>query len=744
MKVQQLLLITISFWVSVSPSLALGSEEQKDSETEYLLGLKLEELMEIPILGQGEIHQVQEVLSEEMRYAIPGSNPLKVLEKFPGVHFQSADPWRNYEWASKLSIRGFKEHQLGFTLDDIPLGDMLYGNSHGLHLSRAITLENLEKIRISQGSGDLSTAATTNLGGTMQLYSAEPKNLPHATASQTWGSHHTLRTFTRLDSGLFNQNMKAYMSLAKLQSDKWKGWGSQEHEQFNAKVMQGEDDRNFSLFLNISRRDETDYADFSLDSRQRLGWGWDNYAPDWQRALEAAQGIYHGQVQSVDDAYFLGRGLREDELVALQGYFALSNSLTSKNTVYYHQNRGQGHWYTPYWPSSATVPISLRVTDYGIERWGVLSNLLWKPGQHEVMGGIWVEKNQHTHRRSLFGLAEAYDTDFFLEDPELVLFEQVLHTTTHQFYVQDTWTQDKWKISIGGKSPAVNIEATSQPKTLASGSLRNHKDFLPQLGLNYALNPTDELFFSYAYNALLFSGGRIVFETTQPAFDQTVAALRMEESTSFDFGVRLQRENIQASLALYSVLFKNRWLRIAQCNAIVGCPYAFANVGNVETKGLEATMLWLPFKQISWFNAFTYNDSTYQSNYWDANTWVEVAGKTVIDTPKILFSSELTYEKGGYFARLGGKYTSQRFITYTNDASVPGFMVWYLSAGYAKEKAWKFRNLRLQLNVDNLFDKPYLGPVGVNGFLASDPLGKYYTLQESNPRQFFLTLMVTF
>ena len=63
-----------------------------------------------------------------------------------------------------------------------------------------------------------------------------------------------------------------------------------------------------------STRDETDYQDLSFDATRRLGYNWDNYAPDWQRAVNAAKGVYTGGVNNLDDAYYLGRGLRNDWL----------------------------------------------------------------------------------------------------------------------------------------------------------------------------------------------------------------------------------------------------------------------------------------------------------------------------------------------------------------------------------------------------------------------------------------------
>jgi iron complex outermembrane recepter protein len=721
---------------------ALSAEPKK---LDYLLGLSLEELLEIPILGQGETRQIQDILSEEILYSIAGSNPLKVLQRLPGVHFQAADPWNNYEWSTKLSIRGFKERQLGFTLDNIPLGDMVYGNNNGLHAGRSIILENIEKIQIAQGSGALGTPSVINLGGTIQLLSNDPKNIESLMVNQSWGSSNTLRTFLRVDTGKINKT-KAYFSLARLEADKWKGFGLQNHqEQLNAKISHEIGDHSISAFLNVSRRLEVDYADYSLESAQRLGWNWDNYDPDWQRAVNVGKGITTGNVKTLDDAYFTGHGLRNDELLGITSLFKLRNDLNLKTTFYYHHNKGQGHWYTPYRPSSEEIPISLRTTDYLINRLGVVSNLNWTFDKHEISSGVWFERNHHTLGRNYHDITSAADTSFFLSNPDVVIFKQTFESKTQQFYIQDTFETGDFKISLGAKSPSVNTTAKSDIGNRAEGSLKTSQAFLPQLGFKYPLNDQNEVFVSYAKNARLFSEGRLgPFDATRDVFSQTKERLRPELSETIDLGWRLKQDKLQASLALYSILFKDRLLWISQCSSILGCPDSLTNVGKVKTKGLEATLLWMPFEHVSWFSAFTYNKSEYQSNYLDRETVVEVAGKTVVDTPKILFSSDVTYEQNGYFARIGGKYTGKRYLTYTNDLSVSGFSIWHLSAGYQYKNANHFKNIRLQLNIDNLFDKRYFSSIGTNGFVSRDPTGLNYTLQQGNSRQLFFSLSLAF
>jgi iron complex outermembrane receptor protein len=191
---------------------------------------------DIVVLGFGESRQVQSIDAADMERIVPGASPLKGIEKLPGVNFQSADAFGNYEWAVRISLRGFNQNQLGFTLDGIPLGDMSYGTANGLHISRAIISENVAATDVAQGSGALGTASTSNLGGTIQFRSDDPRDLMNVTGAGTYGSDDTWRGFARLDSGLIGDTVKGYVSYAYYKTDKWKGEGEQRQHQVNAKL----------------------------------------------------------------------------------------------------------------------------------------------------------------------------------------------------------------------------------------------------------------------------------------------------------------------------------------------------------------------------------------------------------------------------------------------------------------------------------------------------------------------------
>ena len=101
-------IISTPAWAQTSP--AEAAEENSSAE--------------IIVIGRGETRQVQELSNDDLGVLAAGTSPLKAIEKLPSVNFQSADPFGNYEWSTRVTIRGFNQNQLGFTLDGIPLGDM--------------------------------------------------------------------------------------------------------------------------------------------------------------------------------------------------------------------------------------------------------------------------------------------------------------------------------------------------------------------------------------------------------------------------------------------------------------------------------------------------------------------------------------------------------------------------------------------------------------------------------------------
>ncbi|MBU6436034.1 MAG: TonB-dependent receptor plug domain-containing protein, partial [Betaproteobacteria bacterium] len=210
--------------------------------------------------GRGQTRQVQAISRDELQQLAPGASPLEAVSRLPSVNFQSADPFGAYEWSTRITVRGFNQNQLGFTLDDIPLGDMSYANFNGLHISRAISTENIARTLLSPGTGSLATASSSNLGGTLQFYSVDPAAKAGVEADQSFGSFNTRRTFIKAQTGMGRMG-GAYISVADQRSNKWKGAGDQSQQQVNLKYVNEIGSDKLSAFVNTSRRREVDYQD---------------------------------------------------------------------------------------------------------------------------------------------------------------------------------------------------------------------------------------------------------------------------------------------------------------------------------------------------------------------------------------------------------------------------------------------------------------------------------------------------
>jgi iron complex outermembrane receptor protein len=728
------------------------------------------------VFGGGEVRQVQLVRARELDRAEPGSSPFRLIDKLPSVNFESADGFGMNEWSTRIEVRNFVQGRLGFTLDDVPLGDMTYGNHNGLHVTRAITTENLSSVELAQGAGSLEAASASNLGGTIKFVSQDPSYTRGASLAASAGSDNTRRAFLRLESGELSTGLRADASYLYATTDKWQGAGAQYVQQVNLKAIQSLGEASLTGFLNLSRRREHDPQDLSLDMIRRLGLGWDNVTGDWALAVRLAEiggnrgdtgapavhpevgTVFPAPIATVDDAYYDSTTARDDALAAVTLRTPVGDKLDVKTTVYGHWDKGQGLWWTPfvaspnYGVAGAThdnAPISIRSTDYDIRRGGVLAALTAHLGDHTVTGGLWIEDIGFTQARRFFAedlAAPRRDYTAFQTNPFRTEWAYHFTTRTRQAYLQDTWTaSEDLTVSVGFKS----LSVTNRIDTLAgedkSGSIRAVDHFLPQLGVRYRLGPASELFADYARGMRAFSASNTSgpFSTSKAAFDVIRARLKPEISDSFEFGWRRSSADVTLLAAIYAVRFHNRLFSTPVGSGILGDPDTVANVGSVSAHGLETAAAWKVADDWSVFASYAYNRAVYDDDVFDGDGVLlgHTKGKNAVDAPHHLVKARLDYDHDGLFARLGLSYLSERYITFENDLSVPGQVLADLTLGRRfAGPGWR-NGLEVQLNVTNLFDLRYVATIGSNDFQIK---GDSQTLLAGAPRQVFVALRKSF
>jgi iron complex outermembrane receptor protein len=762
----------------------------------------------VVVTAPGEFRVEQELQPTALLEETPGTSPIMSIAQLPSVNFQAADPYGSYEWAVRISVRGFNQSQLGFTLDDIPLGDMSYGNWNGLHISRAITDENVGRIVISQGTGSLETASTSNLGGTLQFYSADPSDKRSFTVNETLGSWSAYRTFARFESGLIGHS-KFYLTGAYNLTDKWRGHGQigQNYWQLNGKLVHYVGDKGvLSVFADVSDRREVDYQDDNKIWVQKLGYNWDNFG-NWAQSIQAAWACdgaapYPDPVSKLaanedpcDAGYYGGAGLRKDQIGGISYKAALTDHLSLKVIGYGHHDDGRGLWFTPYVPTyndiytdsrtSFVSPISERTSEYQINRGGVIASLSYETARNKVEGGFWFEGEKWNLARRYYPTSIASPMQSLYDIPSHPFFTQweyVFNTLVYQIHLQDQFkVNSKLVLSAGFKTaenitdgelgttflanPPVMADPVLQAKLgytageYAQGQLTSGKPFLPQVGANFKLNEGNEIFGDAAYNVRAYMPGGNGYGTSpwgtkQIGFDALKSTTSPETSWTEEAGYRYTAKHASAQVSYFHVNFRDRLLAFSQGAGIAGNASILANAGGVTTNGVDGSVSIRITPEITLYNAATWNKSAYDSNTGKSGTCIyadstgaclPLKGLIVVDTPKYLYKSSLEYKKSGAFARIGADYMSLRYFTYSNDNSVPDRFLTDLSLGYQRSELGAFKDLKIQANASDLLNSQYYASIGTNGFIYSDPTSvNNNTLQVGAPRTISGTVSVRF
>jgi iron complex outermembrane receptor protein len=725
----------------------------------------------------------------DMQKILPGINPLKALQTLPGVSFQTADPWGNNEQNLSLFIHGFSGPQLGYTMDGVPLGDQQYGNYNGLSPQRAVISENVGSVILSSGAGDLSTASTSNLGGTIETFSSDPQQSRNLAVQQTVGSYKTSRTFVRYDTGNFGDGNSAYIAGVHHEQKAWDFNGRQGGDQINAKYVNQSSLGKLTLFVDYSDKIEPNEDSTVRSAAEK----YQPYTrpfmyPNFQQALSylsatgatpAAEGNNYRNYYS--DAQ------RTDYLTYAKFDMNIGEATTWSNQVYYHNDDGVGVVAGPigvaglpglfavYFPGQNLKQVfgnsgyATRTTEYAINRNGWLSTLNTEYGNHKLQAGLWLEHNRSSAYRRWYALdvnnpSSPYDRP---SNPLITQYGSEIDNKVAQIHVQDEWRmRPDLALQAGFKSSLqfADGQFPVQPKAgaIANGSLAlpvgeiiTKKWFLPQIGARWDITAQDQMFVNVQKNMRQFvtygGGGASPWSlASQQAFDLFKANAKPETSVTYELGMRTSHQldmggvtAFDGQVNLYHVDFKDRLLTISPTpviSSIIGGNPLLANVGSVKTDGIDISGTLHFGRMFSFYDALSFNRSTYQDNYLNGKDVVATAGKAVPGSPEWMNKFVATMTVADTEFQLIGDYVGKRYATYTNDLDVPSYFL--MSLGVSGKlpflnSSW-VKNARYRLNVSNLANRE--GSLNVVVGAAS---GTYNTFPIA-PRQGFLTLMADF
>lgn len=204
-----------------------------------------------------------------------GQTIFQSINQIPGVNFTNSDPYGNS--GGNLRIRGFDGSRVSVTFDGIPLND---SGNYALFTNQMLDEELVDRVDVNLGTTDVDSPTASATGGTVAYRSLKPTAEMSGKAVVSGGEFSYRRAFGLFETGAFGPTgTRAWFAASKTQYDKFKGPGSLNKTQFNAKIYQDWDNGNFiSLAAHWNRNRNAFYRTTSAANYLLFGRGYENLA----------------------------------------------------------------------------------------------------------------------------------------------------------------------------------------------------------------------------------------------------------------------------------------------------------------------------------------------------------------------------------------------------------------------------------------------------------------------------------
>jgi outer membrane receptor protein involved in Fe transport len=699
--------------------------------------------------------------AEDIQQRPLGAEITQALVKVPGVQVSTGDT-RGGSFSFEIYMRGLSDEQIGLTLDGIPTGDSRFNG--GSPPARFIESSNVGKITVSQSAGDIGAPSRFALGGFIDFVTDAPRKDFGVTVEGGAGSFDFTRLYARIDSGEIAPGLTSYFTYSTQKNDIWAGRDSRHSKREHYEFKAVKDFDNGSMIqARVSYNDQTD-NDFNIVTKGEF-----EAAPRSDRALDALTGI---PARDIDFGGALG-GTRNDWLAYVNGRFKLSENVTLSVNPYYQTLEGESFRYqdrqrvltggnpravTGYNANGGAVrptlttlrnsnvvggPADMRVTPRDRERYGVTSEIKADNlfAGHSFRAGAWYEGGDSTEKRNFYpvinsALSAAYDRSKL----NYVEYERTASVETVMLYAQDQikLLDERLKIDLGVTWYDVTYDAKSPLEYRANVKFSQHSDVNPKLGATYRLADSLELFGGYAKN---FAG------IPEDAFLGSTAVINPKDlepvsTENIDLGLRYVKPNLAFSIQAYDVDLKNNVGIVPRDSTAALDPEEVvrgnvatkaANIAGIRTKGVELTGYY-DFGVVDLYGSYSHQDAKHDDPAVGSAARKALASVGVIggagvrDIPKDSFFGQvgwkplrgLKLEASARYVgdRVGGHLLAPVTFQELGVEMIDAYTLVGLTATYDVKREG-IPDLRLQFNVDNLFDKEYIG--AVSGSTATQP-----------------------
>jgi len=688
-----------------------------------------EQLGSMSIVGDNESHANNIVDTSKIEVSNSVGNPLTLLNNVAGVHVTTGSSFGLYEYANQVNMRGFNQNQIAFLVDGVPLGAS--ATAGGAPVNRFVETENLSSVVVYQGSGSLSTPSAASLGGSIDYVTALPQKETSIKVENIDGSYGAKKIFTRIDTGEFAKDSRAYISVSETTTNKWKNQGQLKREHIDGKVMTKLADTDLQLNFSYNDRKDHDYLDITKSQYDTYGRNYglnDNWVNDANKSHQTAENAYNWDTW---------QNARTDTLVSINARTDIGSS-ELKITPYYHDQKGTGNWAPNYVinadGSKDYTKQSFRQSEYYTQRYGMTANWSMDIGNHELLAGLWGEQGSRQNKRYWYNVVNQDAGWTHPKTPYLGQFDRNFDTTSVMAYLQTKlhFLDDNLIIDLGAKTQTTSVTYTDRKdNTKSQPSKASTAPFLPQAGVTYKLDAQNQIFTSFAMNYAQLPDSIY----TGTSYDPNI---KNEESLNIDLGYRLNMSRAALTASLFYVDYKNKIENItAQAGDIFNVGQSYAkNVGGVKSTGLELSGLYALTSQLKASATYTLTNAKYTDNIGT----LKISDKQVPFVPENMVTLALDYKKNGYLFGANAKYNSGIYGTRDNVDVIDNYTIVNFYMGYSKViNNSVIKNLDVMLNINNAFDTDYLATAGAFGNTAGS--STYFV---GSPRTTSLKFVATF
>ena len=737
-------------------------------------------LQAVTVTGQPVAFTNNELPPVLLKFAAPLTSVVDAVNLLPGVNVTPGGVFDSDDWSMGITMRGFTQDQLGFTVDGLPNGATSYGG--GAKPNRFLDPENLRTVTISQGTSDISSPSAQALGGTLNYESIDPSNTRNVRIDYATGSWQAQKEFVRYDTGgIFDGSTYAYISFSDTYNKRWIGDGTNGYTSrlhMDAKsITYLSDALTMTARLSWDDAYENNYnsitlAQFAQDPNwDRLDWYWtgqpyidQNFDEPWNTVRKNALAGVRFDYQPNDNsryefypyyAFMEGSG---GWLPPYQLYAAGANGQITPNRPAPGAAFGYDFFQTPggqpipvptgcanpfdasCYPAGSIPASSFRQSLYKNQRYGFIAKGAWDLGINHVQAGLWFENLNRFNGRVWYAVIDPRYWWNYTRPPYYMQFYQQLQTDTRKLYAQDVVHLGPVELSAGVSKYLVSLTGNN---LITSGtrfaSLNSDSSLLPSLGAVWHLDRSNQLYAGITKNFAAVPDGVI----QAAAVGSDISHVQPESSVNIDAGWRYDARDLQASVALYHVRFANQIVfltpassGLTQINYTIGTSGSYLNVGGVTSKGVEAIAMWHASPALDLYASATYNDSTYIGNVNGI-----VAGNKVVGQPGRMLALAANYHDRGFRAGLAAKYVGDRYGTIDNNEKLPSYVSADAYVGYHIDfgPQQQIKSVDLGLTVTNLLNKRYLGTVDYG---SSSPSAGYYWI--APPRTTIFTVSTNF